>query len=245
MSASSLRFNAARPTDIHRPSLTHRYRHYTKALAKSLERISPDLGVSRGAAVLDYGSADEPYRHLFPEDIEYLGADLPGNSAAAIEINQDGSLPVVGESFDAVISTQVLEHVADPERYLSECFRVLKPGGRLLVSTHGMFVYHPDPEDYWRWTAAGLQAAIRQAGFRIRRLEGVVGLLPMAIQLAQDALYWKLPLRLRPVLAVVMQSAIAFTDRRYGDDSRRMNASVFIVIAEKPRAGSESAESAA
>ena len=55
-------------------------------------------------------------------------------------------------SFDAVLSTQVLEHVADPGALPAERFRVLRPGGRLLLSTHGIFVYHPDPDDYWRWT---------------------------------------------------------------------------------------------
>ncbi len=46
---------------------------------------------------------------------------------------------------------------AGPGLYLSECFRVLRPGGQLLLSTHGVFPYHPDPVDLWRWTCEGLR----------------------------------------------------------------------------------------
>ena len=68
----------------------------------------------------------------------------------------------------------------------------------------------------------------------IRRLEGVLGLLPMAVQLAQDAVYWKLPRRLRPLLAGLMQTVIGFVDRRYTESSKRLNASVFVLVAQKP-----------
>lgn len=232
--ASTPHFNEERPSDIHQPSRTHRYGYYIRALTTQLEIVSKDLAVQPGGAVLDYGCADLPYRRFFPDDVNYVGTDLPGNPAASVQLNQDGTVPVEDGVFDVVLSTQVLEHVADPALYLSECFRALRRGGRMMLSTHGMFVYHPDPEDYWRWTAAGLKATIRDAGFEIKRLEGVVGLLPMALQLAQDAVYWKLPARLRPMLAVVMQTLIALTDRLHGDGSRRMNASVYVVIAEKP-----------
>jgi SAM-dependent methyltransferase len=235
-----LRFNDQRPADVHRPSWGHRYRHYTVALHDRLQELSAALGVQSGSTILDYGSAEEPYRHFFPEDIEYLGADLPGNPRAALEIARDGTLPVADGRFDAVLSTQVLEHVRDPALYLSECHRVLRPGGRLMASTHGMFVYHPDPDDYWRWTSAGLQAAIRDAGFTVERFEGVLGLLPTAIQLAQDSIYWRLPPPLRPLLAGVMQSVIAFTDGFYGEESKRLNASVFVLVAEKPMREAES-----
>ncbi len=71
-----------------------------------------------------------------------------------------------------MLSTQVLEHVTDPRLYLAECHRVLRPGGPLLLSTHGIMVYHPDPVDYWRWTGAGLQRAVTAGRVRGRALRG-------------------------------------------------------------------------
>jgi hypothetical protein len=104
----------------------------------------------------------------------------------------------------------------------------------MLLSTHGTFVYHPDPDDYWRWTCAGLQRAVREAGFEVERFEGIVGLLPTGIQLVQDAIYWHLPRFLRAPFALVMQSLMAVGDRLHSPGSRALNSQVFALIAEKP-----------
>jgi SAM-dependent methyltransferase len=132
-----------------------------------------------------------------------------------------------------VLSTQVLEHVTDPDVYLSECFRVLRPGGRMLLSTHGLMVYHPDPDDYWRWTCAGLPRAVRGPGFEIERFEGIIGPIATGLQMTQDSVYWRLPRLVRPIFAFIMQSLIALVDRE-SPGRRRLDASIFAVVARKP-----------
>jgi SAM-dependent methyltransferase len=176
-----------------------------------------------------------PYRSFFPSEAEYIAADLPGNPDATLLLNSDGTVPCEDDDFDAVLSTQVLEHVDDPSLYLSECFRALRPGGRLLLSTHGVFIYHPDPDDYWRWTCAGLRRVVGEAGFEVERFEGVIGLLATGLQLTQDSIYWRLPRLLRPGFAFFMQSLIALADRLQGAGSKRFNASVFVLVARKPQ----------
>jgi SAM-dependent methyltransferase len=205
-----------------------------RALPAGLEPLARELGVPAEGRILDYGCADVPYRHLFPATVDYVGADLPGNPAASLEIAADGTVPVPSGSFDAVLSTQVLEHVEDPGVYLSECWRVLRPGGRMLLSTHGIMVHHPDPVDYWRWTSEGLRQAVSSAGFEIDRFEGIMGLAATGIQLFQDGIWWRLPAPLRPALALVLQSLIAVVDRFQGPASRRHNALVFALTARKP-----------
>lgn len=229
-----LRFVEGRPPDIHRPTRWHRYGHHIRALRAGLEALVPELRLPPGGRVLDYGCAELPYRSFFPDDAEYVAADLPGNALATLSLSEDGTVPMPSASFDAVLSTQVLEHVTDPLLYMEECFRVLRPGGRLLLSTHGMFVYHPDPDDYWRWTCAGLKRLARQAGFEVVRFEGIVGLLPTGLQLVQDALYWHLPKLLRGPFALVMQAVISLSDRLHSPGSRGLNSQVFALVAEKP-----------
>ncbi len=164
----------------------------------------------------------------------YVAADLPGNPHADLTLTSDARVPAGDESFDAVLSTQVLEHVADPGLYLAECFRVLRPGGRMLLSTHGVFVYHPDPVDLWRWTCEGLRRQVEFAGFQIETFEGIVGPVATGIQMSQDVVYWHLPRALRPVFALVLQTLIRVIDRFESSESKGYNASIFALVAIKP-----------
>ncbi len=184
--------------------------------------------------ILDYGCAEVPYRHFFAQTATYVAADLPGNPNATLDLNADTTVPEPDDGFDAVVSTQVLEHVADPALYLSECFRVLRPGGRLLLSTHGMFIYHPDPIDHWRWTCAGLRHVVEDAGFRVVHFEGIIGLAASGLQFVQDATYYRLPRPLRPVYALLVQSLIVLADRIQSQASKDLNAQVYALVAEKP-----------
>jgi SAM-dependent methyltransferase len=227
-------FHADRPGDLRTPSPWHRLAYVIRALPAGLEELARDVPVPADGRVLDYGCADAPYRRFFSAAAEYVCADLAGNPHAALEILPDGTLPAPDASFDAVISTQVLEHVLDPRVYLAECFRVLRPGGRMLLSTHGIMVYHPDPVDLWRWTCAGLRRDVEAAGFEIERFEGIVGLAATGLQLFQDAIWWRLPRPLRPPFALVVQSLVALADRLQGRDARRQNALVFALVARRP-----------
>ena len=225
---------AGRPADLRRAGPGHRYRHHIRTLPNRLRNLAGDLELGPGGRVLDYGCAEVPYRDFFAADADFVAADLPGNPSATLVLNSDTTIPVQDESFDAVLSTQVLEHVADPALYLSECFRVLRPGGRLLLSTHGTFIYHPDPIDYWRWTCAGLRHVIRHAGFEVVRFEGIIGLVATGLQLVQDATYYRVPRVLRPLYAFAMQSLAAVADRFQSQGSRDLNAQVYALVARKP-----------
>jgi SAM-dependent methyltransferase len=228
------RFAQKRPKDLRNATLTHRYAHHIRTLPARLEELSGDLRLPAGGRVLDYGCADVPYRHFFPSDADFVAADLAGNPDASLELNPDSTVPVDDEEFDVVLSTQVLEHVDDPGLYLSECYRVLRPGGQMLLSTHGVFVYHPDPEDYWRWTCAGLKRVVEDAGFEIQRFEGIIGLAATGLQLFQDAVYYELPPRLRRVWAFIMQPLIVLVDRLPWRRPGHYDAQVFALIARKP-----------
>jgi len=129
------------------------------------------LGLQRFASdekltVLDYGCGGSPYRYLFPNSI-YRRADVIDAEDLDYRIGQDQSIPEKSESFDLVLSTQALEHVREPRLYLAECYRLLRPGGRLILSTHGTFEEHGVPFDFHRWTAEGLRGELESAGFEI------------------------------------------------------------------------------
>lgn len=230
-SGPAVRFLEQRPADLRSATAWHRYSHHIRTLPARLEALAPELGVRDGDRILDYGCADVPYRSFFPRGAEYVAADLEGNPNATLILRRDGTIPAPDASFDALLSTQVLEHVTDPARYLAEAVRVLRPGGRLLLSTHGTFVYHPDPIDLWRWTCAGLRHVVEQAGFEVVRFEGIIGPVATGLQLVQDATYCRLPARLRPIYALVIQTLARVADRLESQESRDLNGSVFALIA--------------
>lgn len=117
--------------------------------------------------VLDFGSGGSPYRPLFPNAV-YHRADFTQVSGLDFKIAEDSRLDAVkNESYDLVLSTQVLEHVSSPQTYLAEAYRVLRPGGTLALTTHGSFWDHGCPYDYRRWTVDGLKLELLQAGFGI------------------------------------------------------------------------------
>jgi SAM-dependent methyltransferase len=121
---------------------------------------------------LDYGTIISPYEPLMPEaEVETadLVSDSPPELKPAYEFLPGENCPAPSDHFDGILSTQVLEHVAKPSDYLNDALRMLRPGGRLVLSTHGVWEDHPSPGDYHRWTAQGLRQLLENVGFQVER----------------------------------------------------------------------------
>jgi SAM-dependent methyltransferase len=82
-------------------------------------------------------------------------------------------LPVAEGSVDVVLCTQVIEHVPEPVRVLQEIFRVLRPGGTLILSVPAIFPQHGSPGDYWRYMPQGLAWLLRD--FHNLEIQGETG----------------------------------------------------------------------
>jgi len=134
------------------------------ALARWLQAQAAELGDRGPVRVLDVGCGVKPYYPFFSGIAsEYVGVDVVESPYADL-IGAVESLPVDDERFDLVLCTQVLEHADDPAQAVSELRRVTAAGGRVLASTHGVQVYHPSPNDYWRWTHTGLRLLFERNG---------------------------------------------------------------------------------
>lgn len=117
--------------------------------------------------MLDLGCGGSPYRTLFACN-QYLRADYVKSPGLDFVIEDDGRVDLPDGSCDCVLSTQVLEHVREPARYLAEAHRVLRPGGALILTTHGIWEDHGCPYDFWRWTRDGLCVEVERSGFEVR-----------------------------------------------------------------------------
>lgn len=159
-----------------------------------------------GKSVIDFGCGSRPYEPLFTEaGCTYQGADFDGPSE--LRIDPDGKLPAASGSADVVLSVQVLEHVRDLETYFGEARRVLKSDGRLLLSTHGTWLYHPHPEDHRRWTRQGLIGDIERHGFSVMECRAVVG--PLAWTTIVRLTCWCFALKRVPLIGGLLAATMS------------------------------------
>ena len=120
--------------------------------------------------VLDAGSGDgERYKSFFKFD-KYVTLDINSSHGAEI-VGSVEDIPADSESFDSVVSTQVLEHVKNPQKAVDEFYRVLKLGGHCLVTVPQLNELHEEPHDYFRFTKYGLEQIFSNAGFKIILIE--------------------------------------------------------------------------
>ncbi len=218
------------------PSLfSPRYVHLTKLRDATLEKMRELTANNKDQVILDFGCGDMPYRSVIEPMVgRYIGVDLEMNPKAEYHIDFDSKTTLPDDFADLILSNQVLEHVDSPEGYLQESYRLLKPGGTAIFTTHGYWYYHPTPNDYWRWTSAGLRKTIEKENFQIQSFYGIMGLAASGLQLLQDAFVNKLPKFLISPFALVMQTLIRLFDKIHSQQQRDRDASLYVVIARKP-----------
>ncbi len=194
-----------------------------------------------GARVLDAGAGTAPYRELFAH-CDYATADWEasmheGARTADIVASLD-ALPVPDASFDAVLNTQVLEHVTDPVKVASELHRVLVPGGRLWLTAPLLWPLHEEPYDFWRFTSHGLRQVLEQAGFRVERLEPRGGYFSALATVLAGAPYWTGPAPrrepLRRALALALHSVAPLVRRLDALDGQRSLTLGYACVASRP-----------
>ncbi|MGQ9592132.1 MAG: methyltransferase domain-containing protein, partial [Planctomycetota bacterium] len=121
----------------------------------TLSRQSVDAFVSRYATrgrVLDLGCGASPYARWYPNRIGCDVAIFPGVQV----LGTAEELPFVDGSFEQVLATELLEHVRRPHDAIREMWRVLRPGGRVILTTRFLYPVHEAPGDHFRYTRFGL-----------------------------------------------------------------------------------------
>jgi SAM-dependent methyltransferase len=170
-----------------------------------------------------------------------IALDLDGNPLADLTYKAGEPVPLPDACADLVVSFQVLEHVPVPGDYLREAHRLLRAGGWLLLSTHGVWPYHPHPEDHHRWTHAGLTAEMERAGFVRSEVIPVLPGWAAALQLQLSILlYTWWPQRLYRWTGRILSwcfSWVIEVVERWPGPARELLASVYLVRAMRGEEG--------
>jgi SAM-dependent methyltransferase len=116
--------------------------------------------------VLDVGCGAKPYQKYFNAS-EYIGLEIEGRNKNADAYYDGNMFPFDDEAFDAVFTSQVFEHVFNPNEFLSEINRVTKTEGALLLTTPFTWDEHEQPFDYARYSSFGLRHLLENHGYDI------------------------------------------------------------------------------
>lgn len=135
--------------------------------------------IGAGGRVLDAGAGEGRFRRFF-SSAQYVGVDLAVGDVlwdySAIDVNADLlELPFRESAFDLAVNTQVLEHVREPKAILLDIFRVLKPGGRLLLTAPQGWYEHQAPHDYFRFTSFALRYLLETTGYVVEEIKPMGG----------------------------------------------------------------------
>lgn len=147
--------------------------------------------------MLDFGCGTKAYASLFEVE-EHIGVDLAVNEGhqnplSKVDVFYNGTtLPFEASYFDAVYSSEVVEHIFNLPEILFELNRVLRVGGKLLFTFPFVWPEHEAPHDFARYTTYGAKHLFEQNGFRLIKLEKRLNFFQTMMQLWAAFFYYHL-----------------------------------------------------
>jgi len=179
-----------------------------KGLLKNISELSLQLH----GKLLDVGCGTKPYEELFSVDA-YIGLDLDSEASrvrGVADYFYDGNIfPFEDNEFDSLLCNQVLEHVFNPDEFLGELRRVLKPNGKLLLTVPFVWDEHEQPYDYARYSSFGLISLFENNGFKIVKHNKGGADVSVIFQLINAYIYKITSGLSKPFRALVMLSIMA------------------------------------
>jgi SAM-dependent methyltransferase len=141
-------------------------------------------GIPKQAMILDAGAGNKPYEFLFKGN-RYHTCDHPVSLDDVYENGKKishsffcdlSNMPVLDRKYDYIICTHVLEHAKTPSKIIEEFFRILKPGGKVLLTVPQCFGRHMKPYIFYNFHANGMQQLLEDAGFEVDSIDTIGGI---------------------------------------------------------------------
>ena len=114
------------------------------------------------------------FQHVRYESADFEQVDKPyAKSTYVCDLCE--RIPVEDGRFDYIVFNQTMEHLREPAKALSELFRVLAPGGRMISTAPLFYEEHEQPYDFFRYTQFAHRHLFAQAGFNVESVEWLEG----------------------------------------------------------------------
>lgn len=217
-------------------------------LGSNREMVARIASLPKGR-ILDIGCANRWVAGHLPSGCQYVGVDYPATGGLLYGSRPDvfadaARLPVRDGVVDALVMLEVLEHLRFPSAALCEAARVLRPGGRLLLSVPFLYPIHDAPHDFQRFTTYGLAREIESAGLIVVEVvpslgsaqsAGLVACLALAGMSAEAVRHRRLSLMLVPFLLIALPAVnlLAWVAGRMLPSWSALTAG-YVLVASKP-----------
>lgn len=162
---------------------------------------------------LDVGCGTQPYRVYFSHIEKITACDYDANRGDVDFACPADQVPLPDASMDSILCTEVLEHVTDPLAVWKEFNRLLRPGGRVILTTPMYWPPHELPYDFFRFPEHGLRRLIDDSGFQLMSIIPRGG--PLAFW-GQATLHVWQPLFGLSFLRAIWNNSMLALDRRSG-----------------------------
>jgi SAM-dependent methyltransferase len=149
--------------------------------------------------LIDLGCGNAPLTGVYgPRVDEYIWADWPASSDRQLfqldhEVDLNEKLALPSKSYDTVLLSDVLEHIAEPDLLMSELARITKPNGHIIVGVPFMYSVHEKPHDYHRYTRFKLSHFASKHGLIEHRIDEVGGALDVWCDLSAKLAHFAWP----------------------------------------------------
>lgn len=149
--------------------------------------------------LLDIGAGLAPYKPFFRNINKYIKMDNFEYPRTKPDLIGDAlNIPLKDNMIDSVFSSQVLEHVTNPQKMIDEIYRILKPKGICILTTHMAQIIHGEPHDYFRFTEYGLRELFKK--FKYVEIKPNGGALLAIFQFFIFAVDEKFPIISKPLI---------------------------------------------